>query len=575
MKPAFTGLLLPPRLGLRVAGRRALPLAIADALLDVRAVLLIAAVLIGATLRWCLIQPRNAILSYADVPTHLNLARRVHDDLHPGLGQLGAYWLPLTHVLELPFVWNDYLWHTGLAGAIPSMACYLLSVWCIYQLAILGTGQRVPAVIASLAFAANPNVLYLHVLPMFEPSIIASMLVATLLLAHWLRGGGLGILVFAGAAVSVATTSRYESWGFGVASALAVALALHLRGDRGPRFRAQLLLYLLSAWYAMALWLIWNLSLNGDPLYFLHPSFNNGIGEVRLAVLTKRQLFHATAYVGYSVADNAGPLLVGLGLLGLWRYLGTFGLRAQGLWLYLLAAPFAFDIFFLWFKGTPPILVPQLLPKGTGNIRYGVVTLPLLCLLVAALARRPTVTVRGPRRVAAALLLVRRLVPPFWPLVQVCLLAAVLLQPVVLVQRHYVLSYNEANNARYLDDQQVRTTVAHWMGAHYDGGRILMSTFKGADRIILDSGLPDRIFIHEGSQNTWRCALARPQRWARWIILFTHGDGARKLYDPNNHAVRRQQYFTHIAGAPGQSMYVVYRRNARPWVPPAHRGACD
>ncbi len=538
----------------------ALSRALAAALVDIRLVLAIAATLICGTLWWCLHQSYNLLLAYADVPTHLNLARRVHDDLHPGLGQLGSYWLPLAHVVELPFVWNDTLWRSGLAGALPSMACYLLSVGLLYQLAMLATGERMPGVIAALAFAANPNVLYLHVLPMFEPTIIASMLAATYLLARWLRDGGFALLIAAAAAMSVAATSRYESWGFVAASAVVVASALWQQGCRGARLRGRLLFYLVLAWYGMALWLLWNLALNGDALYFLHPSFNKGLAEARLAILTKRHVLRATAYVFYSIADNAGPLLVGLGALGLWRFGGAFGLRARGLWLYLLAAPAAFDVFYLWYKGTPPITVPQLIPHTSGNIRYGVVTLPLLCLAVGYLARAP-LPVRGrPTRRG------------LWALAQAAVLASVLMQPLVLVQRHYVVSFNEANTDAYLRQQNIRINVAHWLRAHYDGGRIMMSTFKGADRIILDSGLHDNVFVHEGSQNDWHCALKRPQRWVRWIVLFKKGDGAAALikYKAVGGA---QEYFTRIYDVGGSDGYWVFKRNARPWIN-KHPGPC-
>jgi hypothetical protein len=545
---------------LPIGSSRTLTHALGAALLDVRAVLAVATALILATAWWCRAQSTNLILAYADAPTHLNLARRVHDDIHPGLGQLGDYWLPLAHVLELPFVWNDTLWRTGLAGTIPSMGCYLLSVWCIYQLALLATDGRMPAVIASLAFAANPNVLYLHVVPMFEPAIIASMLAATYLLARWLHGGGYGTLVVAAAAMCVATTSRYETWGLAAASAVVVTIALWQRGDRGSRLRGHLLLYLLLAWYGMALWLVWNLSLSGDPFYFLHPGFNKGLGEARLAVLTKHHPLQATAYVVLSIIDNAGPLPAALAAFGLWRFAVAFGIRARGLWLYLLAAPAAFDAFYLWFKGTPPILVPQLIPHTSGNIRYGVISLPLLCLLAGYLARRPVVQTRP-----------GALIPMLWLLVQIGLLAAVLAQPLLLLWRHDVVSFNEATTRPYVADQSVRTTLAHWLGSHYHGGRILMSTFKGADRIILDSGLPDRDFVHEGSQNTWRCALARPQAHVRWVVLFKGGDGAAILR--NTRSVAGGEYFTRITVPRGGAYYWVFKRNGRPWRP-LHPGPC-
>jgi len=541
-----------------------------SALLHVRSVLLVSAALIAGTLWWCLHQSYNVLLSYADVPTHLNLARRVSDDLHPGLGQLGAYWLPLAHVIELPFVWIDALWRSGLAGTIPSMGCYLLSVWLIYRLAELATDQKMPAVIAALAFAANPNVLYLHVLAMFEPAIIASMLLAVYLLARWLRFGGFAPLVGTAAAMSVACTSRYEIWSVALASAPVVALALWQQGCRAARLRARLLLYLLLAWYGMALWVIWNLSLQGDPIYFLHPSFNKGLNEAALAVLTKRQILRAGAYVFYSVKDNAGWILIALGAAGLWRFATTFGLRARGMWLYLLIMPAAFDIFYLWFKGTPPITVPELYPGAPGNIRYGVVSLPFLCLATAYLACRPELVDRA----GAA---VRALVPLrwVWGLGQLAVLGAVLLQPIKLVQSHQVVSFNEPNRPDYLAQQRVRTATGQWLGRHYDGGLILMSTFKGADRIILDSGLEDHSFVHEGSQNTWKCALKRPQRWVRWVVLYKRGDGAVSLV--NSQSVGGREYFRLVKSIGGSDGYWIFRRNSKPWPPKhlLHPSPCD
>lgn len=553
---------------------------LSDIAFDVRSLLCLSSLLIVGTLVWCMRQSPSAVLAYADVPTHLNLARRVHDDLHAGLGQLGDYWLPLSHVLELPFVWNDTLWHSGLAGSIPSMACYLVSVWCIYQLVFLATGERPPATIAGLAFAANPNILYLDVLPMFEPSIIAGMLLSTYALARWLQSNdGYADLVVAAAIVCVATTSRYEMWGYAAASAVVVAAAFWQRGDRGARLRGHILFYILLAWYGMTLWLLWNLSLNGDPFYFLHPTFNKGLPEDSLAILTKRHLLKATAYVLYSVADNAGWLLTAIAVAGLWRAVTSIGVQARSLWLYLLATPAGFDMFYLWYKGTPPILVPELIPHAPGNIRYGAVSIPLICILIGVLARRPFSTVPPvPARFGPT---VARLWNIFgstarlaWPAAQMVLLGAALLQPVLLLRSHDVVSYNEAETPRYVADQQARVELGHWLGSHYAGGYILMSTFKGADRIILASGLADREFIHEGSQNTWKCALRVPQRWVRWVVLFNRGDGAATLL--RSRSVSGGVYFARVSDIPrsAAAYYYVYERNSNPWRAP-FAGQCE
>ncbi len=77
---------------------------------------------------------RGYILLYGDAVAHLGIARRIYDSRNPGLAQLGGVWLPLPHLLMLPFIRNMQWWQTGLAGAWPSMGCYILAVIGIYRL---------------------------------------------------------------------------------------------------------------------------------------------------------------------------------------------------------------------------------------------------------------------------------------------------------------------------------------------------------------------------------------------------------------------------------------------------------
>src|SRR5450755_3589741 len=78
---------------------------------------------------------RGYVLLYGDAVAHLGIARRIFDSRNPGLAQLGGVWLPLPHILILPFIGNIQWWQNGLAGAWPSLACYILGVIGIYRLA--------------------------------------------------------------------------------------------------------------------------------------------------------------------------------------------------------------------------------------------------------------------------------------------------------------------------------------------------------------------------------------------------------------------------------------------------------
>src|SRR3989338_8091714 len=56
---------------------------------------------------WAFYFSQGLTLAYNDARSHLNVARRVVDSLQPGFAQIGSIWLPLYHVLEFPFIWNE------------------------------------------------------------------------------------------------------------------------------------------------------------------------------------------------------------------------------------------------------------------------------------------------------------------------------------------------------------------------------------------------------------------------------------------------------------------------------------
>ena len=74
------------------------------------------------------------VLLYGDAVAHINIARRVFDSKTPGLLQLGTVWLPLPHLLILPFIVSKQMWQSGAGGSIPSMAGFVLGVLGIFRL---------------------------------------------------------------------------------------------------------------------------------------------------------------------------------------------------------------------------------------------------------------------------------------------------------------------------------------------------------------------------------------------------------------------------------------------------------
>src|SRR5258707_6212810 len=69
---------------------------------------------------------RSDLLLYGDAVAHINIARRVFDSQTPGLLQLGTVWLPLPHLLMIPFIFSDAMWRSGAGGSISSIIASLL-----------------------------------------------------------------------------------------------------------------------------------------------------------------------------------------------------------------------------------------------------------------------------------------------------------------------------------------------------------------------------------------------------------------------------------------------------------------
>ena len=172
-------------------------------------VVLVAAIGIAAA-GWCL--ARGYSLYYGDAEAHLNIARRILDSRTPGPEQIGTVWLPLPHLLMVPFVMREDWWRSGVAGVIPSVACFVLAGAFLFAASRRVYASASAGLAVALLFALNPNVLYLQSTPMTEP-VFAASLSALLWATLWFRESPSATAALAAAAASnAASLTRYEGW---------------------------------------------------------------------------------------------------------------------------------------------------------------------------------------------------------------------------------------------------------------------------------------------------------------------------------------------------------------------------
>ncbi len=185
---------------------------------------------------------RGEVLLYGDAIAHINIARRVFDSKTPGLLQLGTVWLPLPHLLIIPFIVSMKMWRTGAGGSIPSMGAYIFGVVGIFRLTrdVLSPATldsrasdptaHVAAWFAAAIYAANPNLIYMQSTAMGESIYLALFIWAVLYFLDAVRGTPRS-LIKCGFCLAGACVTRYDGW-FLAAAMIAIVLLDFLRGER-------------------------------------------------------------------------------------------------------------------------------------------------------------------------------------------------------------------------------------------------------------------------------------------------------------------------------------------------------
>src|SRR4051794_34988161 len=151
-------------------------------------------------------------LYWGDAEAHLEIARRTLDSRTPGYDQIGTVWLPLPHVLMLPFVANNWLWQTGLAGTIPNVVCFALAGSALFAAIRRLLGSSAAACCAVALFATNPNVLYLQSIPMTEAVMLATLMGLLYFTVVFGETQSLASTVGAGLCAAAGALTRYEGW---------------------------------------------------------------------------------------------------------------------------------------------------------------------------------------------------------------------------------------------------------------------------------------------------------------------------------------------------------------------------
>ena len=462
---------------------------------------------------------RNEILLSGDAVAHISIARRVFDSRTPGLLQLGSVWLPLPHLLTIPFIIIKPMWQSGIGGSIVSVLSYVLAGLGLFRL--LRPWSRVAAWTASVFFALNPNLLYVQSTALNEPLYLATFVWTSVFFAEaWraLSQGGTIVrksLEMGAIALTAAIFTRYDGWFLACMcwATFLIRAIPHVR--RTPGGAIYLLKMaskpLLLTVLGVTLWLAYNFGVYKNPLNFA----NGPYSAKAIAQRTTEQ--GAPPYPGQHHLLTAGvyfvkaaQLNVGEGrpakVLLLIAATGSlaFALRRDWFPVALLWSPLVFYSLSIAY-GSVPIFVPVWWPFSYYNVRYGLELLPavaagvgLSILMVRESWRREW---SQPATIAIIVLLAAVSYVQCWQRTPLCL-REVRANGSARVEL-------ECRLASLVKGLPPKSSILAYTGTH--GGAFQLA------------GVPLRNTINEGNLFLWDVALAQPATAVDYVIA-TDGD---------------------------------------------------
>jgi hypothetical protein len=487
---------------------------------------------------------QGAILLYGDAVAHINIARRVFDSRTPGLFQLGTVWLPLPHVLDIPFIVNDRMWQTGLGASIPSMFAYLAGLLGIFRL-VSGLASRMAAWIAALTYALNPNLIYMQSTAMTEALYLALFVWSAVYFSEFVRDArdasesARKSLGKCGLVVSAAMLVRYDGWFLAaVIAAASLVFIWRLRPSARP-LRRGLISFILLTGFTGGLFLAYNQAGYGNAL-----EFANGPYSAR-AIQERSKTASMPTYPGENSPRDATLQFLKISRLnvaeGTPEYLlFVAALMALPASIYfsrrflpwtILWVPVPFYVLCIaW--GSVPIYHPEWWPFSYYNVRYALQLLPAIAVFFA-LACEFTARFFPARYILwAAAVLIAASYFSVWHKTPICLREAQ-----ANGRERMALEQELAARLKTLPPS---ATLMMDCGAH--PGAIQMA------------GIHFRRVLRESNPPFWEVALTQPAQSADYIIAFPGDDVDRAVH-------RFPQRLEPVAtiGTPSRPKALIYR----------------
>jgi len=234
--------------------------------------LFVAACTVGILLHHC---DKYSFYYFGDAASHIIKAREFTDSHPHEIPIIGTVWLPLPHLLLLPFASIDTLFFSGIAGAFVGIPCLVGTGVLLFLLLRNITGSPSIAFLMASLYGLNPNVVYMSLTPMDEPSLIFLVAFAGYALYRWRRDESPLWLFLCAVAVMLATLCRYEAWPLAAFFVLAgTSKAISLWRESQKREAIRLIAITAISCAGIIIWFSSHFIVFGNPFEFTHGTYS-------------------------------------------------------------------------------------------------------------------------------------------------------------------------------------------------------------------------------------------------------------------------------------------------------------
>jgi hypothetical protein len=464
------------------------------------------------------------LLYYGDSVSHLVRARQLVDSSHPGLHEIGTVWLPLPHLVLLPFSLVDLLFKTGFAGTFVSLPSLAITAAILYKILKLQVDVTWIAFLGACLYFLNPNILYLGITAMTEALFmlffVASAFYFQQLVSSFLffspkavsarssysRNHGLlkcklpnpQIAFKCSLFVALATLCRYEAWPISIFFAVFgtlyhILLSRDLRKSgisvlNDPRKQLNtILLCTFMSLFGITIWISYNWIYYASPVEFIIADYFSALFQA-LEGQNRENLYlqpiSAASLYGKTALAFFGPLVVTGAIIG--YIIHRRCAPKENAWrrelIYLFLAVPSITSFLTMLFGIGEM------NQWWYNSRFLIMLSPLLIMLLSILVKRIMQSLTINRTILTSIIA-----------------AVFLVSSIAMPILGGTVTLMDAANSVSYGTRPFAMEIAEVLNSLYNGGKILVITGSAQQNVIMQaSGIPLANFeaAAEGSKNS-------------------------------------------------------------------------